>query len=88
MTRPARVAALTHCRCRECMHRSYDKFFVIPIHFTGPAYLAFYFQGSNITHLAVRHHYTFHQLRFNLSYPSRQFPIPLKVKIAWKFSVI
>jgi hypothetical protein len=35
-----------------------------------------------ITHLAVRRHFTFHQQRFNSSYPSCQFPIPLKVTIA------
>jgi hypothetical protein len=35
-----------------------------------------------ITHLTLRRHFTFHQQRFNSSYPSRQFPIPLKVTIA------
>jgi hypothetical protein len=37
---------------------------------------------GNSTHLTLRRHFTFHQQRFNLSYPSRQFPIPLKVTIA------
>jgi hypothetical protein len=32
--------------------------------------------------LTLRRHFTFHQQRFNSSYPSRQFPIPLKVTIA------
>jgi hypothetical protein len=35
-----------------------------------------------LTHLTLRRHFTFHQQRFNSSYPSRQFPIPLKVTIA------
>jgi hypothetical protein len=37
---------------------------------------------GNSTHLTLRRHFTFHQQRFNSSYPSRQFPIPLKVTIA------
>jgi hypothetical protein len=58
---------------------------VIPIPFTGPAQALFtkiFKVVICITHLTLRRHFTFHQQRFNSSYPSRQFAIPLKVTIA------
>jgi hypothetical protein len=66
------------------MHRSQDTFLVIPIHFTA-LHISLFTKIFNVvilhTHLTLRRHFTFHQQRFNSSYPSRQFPIPLKVTI-------
>jgi hypothetical protein len=68
------------------MHRSQDKFLVIPMHFQAlhiSLFTKIFKVIICITHLTLRRHFTFHQQRFNYSsYPSRQFPIPLKVTIA------
>jgi hypothetical protein len=83
MTSPARVAALIRCRCRVYAQESgYISCDSDSLHRPCIFHFLLRLVVICITHLTVRRHFTFHQQRFNLSYPSRQFSIPLKVTIA------